>query len=1077
MRQQEPPLEAPKDTIGIYLAAIAEASDDAIVGVGLDGIVLTWNAGAEMLLGYSAAEIVGQPASLLWPPVGRDEPLGFFERIARGEAILNHETERVGKGGKRVHVSISVFPIRDSEGHITRTAAVVRDITQRKQAEEALRASETELKEAQRVARLGSWSMDVKTGEVKWSDELYRMMGADPSLPPPPYSQHGRIFTPESWARLSAGLDNTVRTGVPYELELETVRADGSKGWMLARGEPVRDAHGTITGLRGIAQDITDRKQAEEARQESETAFRSLADSVPQMIWMCTPDGSNVYFNQRWVDYTGMSLAESYGRGWNTPFHPDDQRAAWDAWNHATETGETYRVESRLRAADGSFRWFLMRGMPLRDAAGRMVKWFGTCTDIDDLKRGEEELRNLNEELEKRVEERTAQLRDSEERLALALRASHEGVWDWNLETNAGWYSPRWKEMLGYTESEIEPHASAFENLLHPDDRVRFHDAVEAVLRGEREYAMEFRLRHKEGHYVDILSCGFPIRREPGGPFVRIVGTHFDLTERKRAEEALRQREEWLRLAHDAAHSGAWEWDLRTNLNIWSEELWKLYGLEPHSCEPSYAAWREVVDPDDRPMAERTVQEAVRKGTDLNVEFRVRDRGGAERWLLARGRAIRDGHGQVVRFIGIAVDITEHKRTEEALRRSYDELEKRVLERTAELSAASAYHRSLIEASLDPLVTIAPEGTITDVNHATEEVTGRPRQELIGTDFSDYFTDREKARRGYQQVFREGSVQDYELQVLHRDGHTTPVLYNASVYRCNRGEVAGVFAAARDITGRKRAEQEVLRLNEDLERRVAERTAQLERTAAELEKRNLEVERVNRMKTDFLGRSSHELRTPLNAILGYSDLLGEQSAGPLTPPYPRFVANIQEGARHLLEIVNDLLDISKIEAGRIDLNRESFHPADALEEVLSVIAPLAKIKHIAIDNQVAAGMSIRADRTRFKQVLYNLLSNAVGFTPENGRVWVADSSRGDAAAFCVGDTGIGIPASELESIFDEFHQVSGPSGSAREGTGLGLSITRRLVELHGGTVVVESTLGQGSRFTVSLGPASLDRIA
>jgi PAS domain S-box-containing protein len=972
---------------------------------------------------------------------------------------------------------------------------------------------------------------------------------------------------------------------------------------MLARGEPVRDAGGAIAGLRGIAQDITARKQAEAAWQESETAFRTLADSVPQMVWMCMPDGLNVYFNQRWVDYTGLSLADSYGRGWNTPFHPDDRQPALDAWNHATETGETYRVESRLRAADGSYRWFLMRGLPLRDAAGRVVKWFGTCTDIDDLKRGEEALRNLNEELEKRVEERTAQLRDSEQRLALALRASHEGVWDWNVETGTVWYSSRHMEMLGYTDSEIEARASAFENLLHPDDRVRFHDTVEAVLRGEREHEMEFRLRHKDGHYVDILSYGFPVRRKPNGPIVRIVGTHFDLTERKRAEEALRQSEEWLRLAHDAAHSGAWEWDLRTNLNIWSEELWKLYGLEPHSCEPSYATWREVVHPDDRPMAERTVEEAARQGIDLNVEFRVRDRDGTERWLLSRGRAIRDTDGQVVRFIGIAVDITEHKRTEEALRqserlyraigesidygvwmcapdgrntyasdsflklvgmtqeqcsdfgwgevlhpddadrtiaawkecvrsggswdiehrfrgvdgqwhavlargvpvrdeqgqitgwaginldisalkraeealqRSHDELERRVEERTAELFAASAYHRSLIEASLDPLVTIAPEGTITDVNHATEEVTGRPRQELIGTDFSDYFTDREKARLGYQQAFREGSVQDYELQIRHRDGHITPVLYNASVYRHEGGAIAGVFAAARDITGRKRAEQEVLRLNEDLERRVAERTAQLERAAAELEKRNLEVERVNRMKTDFLGRSSHELRTPLNAIVGYSELLAEQSAGPLPPPYPRFVANIQEGARHLLEIVNDLLDISKIEAGRIDLNREAFRFADALEEVLSVIAPLAKIKHIAIDIQVPAGMSIRADRTRFKQVLYNLLSNAVKFTPENGRVWIADSSREDAAAFCVGDTGIGIPASELESIFDEFHQVHSPSGVAKEGSGLGLAITRRLVELHGGTIVVESTLGQGSRFIVSLGPLSLQHSA
>jgi hypothetical protein len=157
---------------------------------------------------------------------------------------------------------------------------------------------------------------------------------------------------------------------------------------------------------------------------------------------------------------------------------------------------------------------------------------------------------------------------------------------------------------------------------------------------------------------------------------------------------------------------------------------------------------------------------------------------------------------------------------------------------------------------------------------------------------------------------------------------------------------------------------------------------QLERAAAELEERNRQVERMNRMKTEFLSRMSHELRTPLNAIVGYSELLSEQPAGPLPPPYPRFVANIQEGARHLLAMVNDLLDISRIEAGRVDLNREAFRAADVMEEVLSVIAPLSTIKHIAIENQIPGGMSIRADRTRFKQVLYNLVSNAVKFTPE-----------------------------------------------------------------------------------------------
>ena len=281
-----------------------------------------------------------------------------------------------------------------------------------------------------------------------------------------------------------------------------------------------------------------------------------------------------------------------------------------------------------------------------------------------------------------------------------------------------------------------------------------------------------------------------------------------------------------------------------------------------------------------------------------------------------------------------------------------------------------------------------------------------------------------------------------------------------------------------DREARRRQGVEDLRsLNEDLERRVTERTTELARAARELEIRNREVERANRMKTEFLARTSHELRTPLNAIMGYSDLLGEEPAGPLPPTYKRFVANIQEGARHLLRMVNDVLDLAKIEVGRIELNREVFQPAAAVEEVLSVITPLAKLKNIAIENQLSPGAGIHADRTRFKQIFYNLLSNAVKFTPENGRVWIAECNRDNTACFCVGDTGIGIPSAELEAVFDEFHQVDAPPGAVKEGTGLGLAITKRLVHLHGGTIWVESASGWGSCFFLSLGNSSLDPAA
>ncbi len=265
-------------------------------------------------------------------------------------------------------------------------------------------------------------------------------------------------------------------------------------------------------------------------------------------------------------------------------------------------------------------------------------------------------------------------------------------------------------------------------------------------------------------------------------------------------------------------------------------------------------------------------------------------------------------------------------------------------------------------------------------------------------------------------------------------------------------------------------EQQILQLNESLERRVEERTAELARVAAELEIRKQEAERANRMKTEFLARMSHELRTPLNAILGYSDLLNEEPEGPLPPRYKRFARNIQEGARHLLQIVNDVLDLSRIEAGRIDLQREMFNCSAAVDEVLSVINPLANIKKIRIANKIPDGVWIDADRIRFKQIFYNLLSNAVKFTPEKGRVWIELSRIGGEKWFSVRDTGRGIPLSEKEAIFDEFHQVAAQPGSIQEGAGLGLAITRRLAELHGGSIRVESVEGEGSRFLFSLGP-------
>lgn len=276
------------------------------------------------------------------------------------------------------------------------------------------------------------------------------------------------------------------------------------------------------------------------------------------------------------------------------------------------------------------------------------------------------------------------------------------------------------------------------------------------------------------------------------------------------------------------------------------------------------------------------------------------------------------------------------------------------------------------------------------------------------------------------------------------------------------------YRLTREILRRRQSEGRLVQLNEDLERRVVERTAQLASVNNQLEERNREVEKANRMKSQFLTRMSHELRTPLNAIIGFSDLLSEESAGPLHDKYRRFVGHIHAGAYHLLGLINDILDVAKIEAGRIELKQETFGVYESAGEVLSMIRPLASNKKLEIVNKIGTDQVVYADRIRFKQILYNLISNAVKFTPEGGRVWIDASNEPDRVCIAVGDTGIGIPIEEQAAIFEEFHQVSPSPREPGAGSGLGLNITRRLVELHGGKITVESEPQQGSLFTFYL---------
>jgi PAS domain S-box-containing protein len=283
-----------------------------------------------------------------------------------------------------------------------------------------------------------------------------------------------------------------------------------------------------------------------------------------------------------------------------------------------------------------------------------------------------------------------AALRESEERLSLAFAGAQEGVWDWDLETGAVVYSSRWKQMLGYGDDEIEPHVSAWERLLHPDDWPRARDVLDRVVQGQGTYEGEFRLRHKAGHYVDVLSRGLPLRREQGGPVVRIVGTHFDLSERKLAEAALRESEERLMLAFAGAQEGVWDWNLETGAVVYSPRWKEMLGYTEAEVEPHVSAWERLLHPDDRPRARALFDRVAQGKGTYEGEFRLRHKNGHYIHVLSRGLPVRrEPGGAVIRIVGTHFDLTERKFAEEALRKAHNELEQRVVDRTIELELAN----------------------------------------------------------------------------------------------------------------------------------------------------------------------------------------------------------------------------------------------------------------------------------------------------------------------------------------------------------------------------------------------------
>jgi PAS domain S-box-containing protein len=506
---------------------------------------------------------------------------------------------------------------------------------------------------------------------------------------------------------------------------------------------------------------------------------------------------------------------------------------------------------------------------------------------------------------------------------------------------------------------------------------------------------------------------------------------------RRRAEDILRLNTERLQLALDAANSGTWEWDLKTNENVWSEDLWKLYGLAPHSCEPSYETWRQTIHPNDRAKTEQVVQEAAQKKTELNAEWRVVHKDGEERWLMSRGRPLLDANGQLERFIGVVIDITERKKTEEALRESERRLSK------------------IIDFAPDATFAISKDGEVIAWNRAIEEMTGIRASEILGKGNYEYslpfygerrpilidlvFSSQEEIEGKYHFVKKEEDILIAEADIMVR-GSRRVLWGKASSLRDDKGNITGAIESIRDITERKQAEMD-----------LAERTKQLETANKDLE--------------SFSYSIAHDLRAPLRAIDGYARMILKKQGDKFEKDILDKFNVIRSNALLMGQLIDDLLTFSRL--GKKHISPTLLDMDALVRDVWEEMQNMNPERNMVLTvNSIPPGYG---DRALIIQVYTNLLSNAVKFTKnrDTANIEVGAYSHDNEVVYYVRDNGVGFDMQYYDKLFGVFQRLH--SADDFEGTGVGLAIVQRIVHRHGGRVWAEGKINHGSCLYFTLG--------
>ena len=902
----------------------------------------------------------------------------------------------------------------DDDGKPLRSIGTVQDITERKEMENALRESRQLMAESQRIAKVGSWEYDIASDTHTWSDELFRIYEIDAAAGAS-YDSCMSATHPDDRAAVAKAYLDAVETGHPYESEHRLLMKDGRIKYVHERGETVCDAEGRLLRAVGMMQDITERKQVEQKLNEALEFSEGIINAIPDILFEMDPEGRYLNVWTQNPDLLAAQRAQLLGKTVHEVLSPENAAAAIAAIRAADEKGYAQGMDIAIDLPGGR-RWFSHTLSKKPGGRPGEATFLALSRDITERK-----------ELEERLAAREQAFRSlAESSPDFIVRYDREGRHSYlnnNLLSKLG--ISEMDELLGKRPGEVWTDG-------------RFAEieaaAARAAASGEmQEFEMSVPNESGGVRYTQLVVVP---ERSASGDIIGTIAFGHDITERRRMENELKESEARYRYNYNLLQAIIESPSDSVSIYAIDREF-RLLAFNRRFKQAAKRLWgadielgMNVLDAIDTQAHREIFRQgalpvlAGNHGFLESREERLEDGKPALEYHDNYGSPIYNDNGEVIGMTVFVLNTTERKRLE------------------AELQESHNFLNSVIDAVPDPIFVKDREHRWTLLNEAFCNFTGLPRQSLLGKSDYDVFpkTEADVFWEKDELVFHSHEINLNEENFTSVHGERYFIQTKKTPFQSTDGRnmLVGVI---RDITERKQFE--------------AAREAALQ-----------EAVKLAKMRSDFLSRMSHELRTPLNGILGYTQVL--QRARKLSGQDADALEVIRHSGEYLLSLIDDILDLARIDAGHFQLDSADIALPTFLRVVCDMVRIRAREKGLEFECQLPRDLptGVRGDERRLRQILLNLLTNAIKFT-EHGRVKLQIVRRGPGRfIFTVSDTGAGIPAHELERIFQPFEQAS--SRPSAEGTGLGLSICRELVRMMGGEISVRSTPGEGSAFTVEL---------